>query len=115
MEAVCIMLNIKPERKPEPGTGRMFDDYWGPSVKLLSDMKFLDRLKTYEKDNILPATIKRIRDKYVTSVTFLMLIRFFRYSDKLKCHIPGFCLNSTFRFARRRHARCLDMVITTDL
>ena len=66
MEAVCIMLNIKPERKPEPGTGRMFDDYWGPSVKLLGDMKFLDKLKTYEKDNIPPPVIKRIREKYVT-------------------------------------------------
>jgi len=63
MEAVCIMLNIKPERKPEPGTGRMFDDFWGPSVKLLGDMKFLDKLKTYEKDNIPPPTIKRIREK----------------------------------------------------
>jgi len=66
MEAVCIMLSIKPERKPEPGTGRMFDDYWGPSVKLLGDMKFLDKLKTYDKDNIPPMTIKRIREKYVT-------------------------------------------------
>lgn len=65
MEAVCIMLSIKPERKPEPGTGRMFDDFWGPSVKLLGDMKFLLQLKNYEKDNIPPATIKRIRDKYV--------------------------------------------------
>ena len=63
MEAVCIMLNIKPERKPEPGTGRMFDDFWGPSVKLLGDMKFLDKLKTYEKDNIPAVTIKRIREK----------------------------------------------------
>ena len=60
------MLNIKPERKPEPGTGRMFDDYWGPSVKLLGDMKFLDKLKTYDKDNILTPTIKRIREKYLT-------------------------------------------------
>ena len=72
MEAVCIMLNIKPERKPEPGTGRMFDDYWAPSVKLLGDMKFLDKLKTYEKDNIPQPTIKRIREKYVTLASFLM-------------------------------------------
>lgn len=67
MEAVCIMLTIKPERKPEPGTGRMYDDFWGPSVKLLGDMKFLDKLKTYDKDNILPATMKRIREKCVLS------------------------------------------------
>jgi len=72
MEAVCIMLNIKPERKPEPGTGRMFDDFWAPSVKLLGDMKFLDKLKTYEKDNIPPPTIKRIREKCVTLASFLI-------------------------------------------
>ena len=67
MEAVCIMFNVKPERKPEPGTGKMFDDYWGPSVKLLGDMKFLDRLKAYDKDNIAPATMQRIRQKYALS------------------------------------------------
>jgi len=82
MEAVCIMLNIKPERKPEPGTGRMFDDYWAPSVKLLSDMKFLDKLKTYEKDNIPPPTIKRIREKYATLVMFLMCTTAFHYLDE---------------------------------
>jgi len=71
MEAVCIMLSIKPERRPEPGTGRMFDDFWGPSVKLLGDMKFLDKLKTYEKDNIPPPTIKRIREKSVTTLCLL--------------------------------------------
>ena len=27
-------------------------DYWGPSKRLLGDMKFLDGLKEYDKDNI---------------------------------------------------------------
>ena len=43
MEAVCIMKGIKPERKPDPsGSGRMLEDYWGPSQKMLGDMKFLE-------------------------------------------------------------------------
>ena len=25
------MLSIKPDRKPDPSTGRMLDYYWGPS------------------------------------------------------------------------------------
>ena len=64
MEAVCIMRNIKPERKPDPtGTGKMVEDYWGPSQKMLSDFKFLDTLKTYDKENINPAIMKKIREK----------------------------------------------------
>lgn len=62
MEAVCVMLNIKPDRKPD-GSGKMFDDYWSASQKLLGDMKFLDKLKQYDKDTIIPATIKKIREK----------------------------------------------------
>ena len=33
-------------------------------------MKFLDSLKTYDKDNIPAATIKKIRDKYVPMASF---------------------------------------------
>jgi len=64
MEAVCIMKGIRPERKPDPsGSGKMVEDFWGPSQKLLGDFKFLDSLKNYDKDNIQPAIIKKIRDK----------------------------------------------------
>ena len=59
MEAVCVMKAIKGERKPDPsGSGKMVEDFWGPSQKLLGDMKFLDSLKTYDKDNIPPAVMK---------------------------------------------------------
>ena len=64
MEGVCIMRGIKPERKPDPGgSGKMIEDFWGPSQKLLGDMKFLEALKTYDKDNIQPAIMKKIREK----------------------------------------------------
>ncbi|ESO02274.1 hypothetical protein HELRODRAFT_188646 [Helobdella robusta] len=69
MEAVCIMLNIKPDRKPD-GSGKMFDDYWSASQKLLGDMKFLDKLKQYDKDNIPPPVIKKIREKFIPSSDF---------------------------------------------
>ncbi len=64
MEAVCIMKGIKPERKPDPtGTGKMIEDFWGPSQKMLGDFKFLDSLKAYDKDNINSTIIKKIREK----------------------------------------------------
>ena len=50
MEAICILKNSKPDRVPDPtGTGKMVLDYWGPSKRLLGDMKFLDNLKAFDK------------------------------------------------------------------
>jgi len=74
LEAVCIMLSIKPDRKPDPSTGKMLDDYWGPSVKLLGDMKFLDRLRLYDKDSIPPAVMQKIRQKYVKYSPILSIL-----------------------------------------
>ena len=62
MEAICVMMAIKAERKPD-GAGKMVEDYWGPSQKVLGDLKFLEKLKTYDKDNIAQPVIKKIREK----------------------------------------------------
>ncbi|ESO89088.1 hypothetical protein LOTGIDRAFT_210054 [Lottia gigantea] len=71
MESICVMLAIKSERKPDPGgSGKMIEDFWGPSQKLLGDLKFLDRLKSYDKDNIPPPIIKKIREKYSSNPEF---------------------------------------------
>jgi len=70
MEAVCVIRGIKPDRKPDP-SGHMVEDYWGPSMRMLSDMKFLDSLKTFDKDNIPPPIIKRIREKYIADRDFV--------------------------------------------
>ncbi|XP_030747452.1 dynein heavy chain 3, axonemal isoform X2 [Sitophilus oryzae] len=70
MEAICIMRQVKPERKPDLTTGRMVEDFWGPSVKLLGDMKFLDHLKAYDKDNIPVPVMKKIRERYMPDREF---------------------------------------------
>ncbi|CAH1180400.1 unnamed protein product [Phaedon cochleariae] len=70
MEAICVMKQVKPDRKPDVSTGRMMEDFWGPSVKLLGDMKFLENLKLYDKDNIPPPVMKRIRDRYMPDREF---------------------------------------------
>ncbi|OXB58804.1 hypothetical protein ASZ78_016002 [Callipepla squamata] len=71
MESICVMKGTKPERKPDPnGSGKMVEDYWGPSRKILGDLKFLESLKTYDKDNIPPAVMKRIRERFIDHADF---------------------------------------------
>lgn len=70
LEAICVMKNVKPERIND-ASGKKVDDYWKPSLKLLSDMKFLESLQTYDKDNIAPNIIKVIRDKYIPNPEFV--------------------------------------------
>lgn len=69
LEAVCVMKGIKPERKPD-ASGKMSDDFWAPSLKMLGDMKFLESLITYDKNNIAPTIIKRIREKFINDPMF---------------------------------------------
>ena len=69
-EALCVLKGIKPDRINDPSTGRKIEDYWGPSKKMLGDMKFLESLLTFDKDNIPPANIKvrpLIRNFYLKS------------------------------------------------
>ena len=81
MEAVCIMKGIKPERKPDPsGSGRMVEDFWGPSQKMLGDLKFLESLKVYDKDNIPAAIIKKIREKWVVKMSFYCFVGWFVFT-----------------------------------
>ncbi|XP_069761611.1 dynein axonemal heavy chain 3 isoform X2 [Narcine bancroftii] len=71
MESICVMKGIKPERKPDPtGSGKMIEDFWGPSKKILGDLKLLESLKTYDKDNIPPAIMKRIRERFIDHPDF---------------------------------------------
>ena len=71
MESVCVLKGIKPERIPDPaGTGKKIEDYWGPSKKMLGDMKFLESLVNFDKDNIPAAYMKIIRQRFVGNEDF---------------------------------------------
>ncbi len=61
LEAVCVLKGLKPDRRPD-AMGRMIDDYWGASQKMLGDMKFLESLRTFDKDNISAPIMKKIRE-----------------------------------------------------
>ncbi|XP_076854479.1 dynein axonemal heavy chain 7 isoform X2 [Brachyhypopomus gauderio] len=70
MEAICILKGIKPDRVTDP-SGKKVEDFWGPAKKLLGDMKFLQSLHEYNKDNIPPAYMTIIRNKYITNPDFV--------------------------------------------
>jgi len=68
LEAICVMKGIKSERKNVDG--KMVEDFWGPSLKMIGDMKFLESLIQYDKNNIPPAIMKRIREKFIPDPNF---------------------------------------------
>ncbi|GAB0093009.1 Dynein heavy chain [Sergentomyia squamirostris] len=70
LEAVCVIKGIKPDRKGDP-TGKISEDFWAPSLRMLGDMKFLESLKTFDKDNIPTAVMKRVRERYITDREFI--------------------------------------------
>lgn len=70
MEAICVLKGVKPDRITDPATGRVVEDYWPASIRILGDLKFLDSLKNFDKDNIPPAYMKIIRDKFINDRSF---------------------------------------------
>lgn len=69
MAAVCVMKSIMPDKVPDP-TGKKVLDYWGPSKRLLGDMQFLQNLKEYDKDNIKPEIMVKIRKEFIPHKDF---------------------------------------------
>ncbi|KAI0217392.1 Dynein heavy chain 7, axonemal [Lamellibrachia satsuma] len=70
-EAVCVLKGIKPDRVPDPtGSGKKIEDFWPAAKRMLGDMKFLESLMNYDKDNIPVAIMKMIRAKYSDNPDF---------------------------------------------
>ncbi|XP_072377782.1 dynein axonemal heavy chain 7-like [Diabrotica undecimpunctata] len=70
MAAVCVIKDVKPDRIPDPSTGRKTYDYWGPSKRILGDMNFLQSLKDFDKDNIKPEIMVKIRKEFLPHKDF---------------------------------------------
>nr|XP_045615668.1 dynein axonemal heavy chain 7-like isoform X1 [Procambarus clarkii] len=64
MAAVCVMLEIKPE-KMKTSSVKVTYDFWGPSKRLLGDLSFLQQLRDYDKDNIPDSVMDKINKEYV--------------------------------------------------
>ena len=63
MQTVCVILDVKPA-KAKDDAGKPINDYWKPSVALLNEKDFLGKLKSYDKDNIPPKIIDKIRSVF---------------------------------------------------
>eukprot|EP00940_MAST-03C_sp_MAST-3C-sp2_P000489 g489.t1 len=72
MKAVCTMLEVKPAKVKDPNDPmKKVLDYWGPSKKLMSDLKqFIDSLRNYDRDNIKPKVIAKIRKDFISDPEF---------------------------------------------
>ncbi|OBS81697.1 hypothetical protein A6R68_24313, partial [Neotoma lepida] len=72
MEAICILKGIKADKIPDPtGSGKKTEDFWGPAKRLLGDIRFLQSLHEYDKDNIPPAYMNIIRKSYIPNPDFV--------------------------------------------
>lgn len=58
---MAALAGVRPVRMKDTNTGRMVDDYWDASKKMLMEFDFLDSLKKYDKDHIPPEVIQKIR------------------------------------------------------
>ncbi|XP_017769725.1 PREDICTED: dynein heavy chain 7, axonemal-like [Nicrophorus vespilloides] len=70
MEGICILKDVKPDRVPAPSGMGTVDDYWGPSKRVLGDMKFLDSLLQFDKDNIPPRVMQKLSEKILCDENF---------------------------------------------
>lgn len=48
----------------------MINDYWKPSVRILGEFNFLQALKDFDKDNIKPEIMAKIKKEYLTHKDF---------------------------------------------
>jgi len=68
--AVMIMLGEKPVKVAGEKPGQKVNDYWPTAQKSMGDTDFLSRLVTYDKDNIAPDVIAKIRSDYIPLENF---------------------------------------------
>ena len=70
-KAVCIMLDIKSVRIPDPDDpSKRIMDYWGPSQRMLADSNFLNNLLNYDKDNMNPKIVAEIKKNFIENEEF---------------------------------------------
>jgi dynein heavy chain, axonemal len=54
----------------DAGSGKFLDDYWESSKKLLSDPNFVKLLKDFDKDDVPPKIMERIRKDFTSNPDF---------------------------------------------
>jgi len=72
LAAVLVMLGEKPDKIQDPDNpSKKIEDYWGPAKKILGDVKgLLENLKGYDRDNIDPKRIAKVRKEFTSDEEF---------------------------------------------
>merc|ERR1719453_2836730 len=60
LQGVCYLKGVKPARVKND-EGKMVEDYWPMSVKMLGDSYFLRSLQEFDKDTIPAAVVKKVQ------------------------------------------------------
>lgn len=71
MEAICILRDVKPDRIPNPSGIGKIEDYWGPSKRILGDIKFKETLLNFPKDDIQDRIMQRLRSTILKDERFV--------------------------------------------
>ena len=69
MAAVCVLKSVPPDKVADP-TGKKILDFWAPAKRLMGDPGFLQSLKEYDKDNIKPDIMAKIRKDFIPHKDF---------------------------------------------
>ncbi|DBB17910.1 TPA: hypothetical protein ACH3X3_002922 [Trebouxia sp. C0006] len=69
LEAVCILKSVKPARVKDPQSGKMVEDYWEASKKMLMENDFLQSLRSFDKDHIPVPVVQKIKP-YIANPEF---------------------------------------------
>ena len=65
-EMICIIKGVRPDRIADSSNpGKVVDDYWAQSKKLLGDTKFLEGLCSLDGENAPSKSLKVVREKYL--------------------------------------------------
>ncbi|KAI6240858.1 Dynein heavy chain at 62B [Aphelenchoides fujianensis] len=76
MEAVCVLLGEQPTRtKQAARTGKPKYDYWPTALKLLSDIHFLSRIRSFQRDKVPPNVMKLIPDTSLAATGLCLWVR----------------------------------------
>ena len=66
LEMICILKGVRPDRIADPSNqGKVVDDYWAQSKRLLGDPKFLEGLCSLDRENAPSKSLKVVREKYL--------------------------------------------------
>ena len=65
-QAMCYMFQVKPMKVAAPDGKGKVDDFWEPCKKeLLSDQRLLNHMVEYDKDNIDPSIIHKVKESVI--------------------------------------------------